>query len=293
MKALAALTLLTMFIQSASATQLIIGVAEQSVDKKPYGSAVVRALFAKNNGSWIALDSQEIFSKIVPSEVTWHLAFDGRNLGTLSTVDNLNSFNGAYSWTYKRDKILRINRTSDFPLLGNRESRFGGWRETPENRPIAIVSESNYKDVENWKRFTPSMEIDLLLSLVKEKIPQAYQCNGAPNWGATKINIKKNDIELFRSYKNKKGEKLISIGIKKSYTKDCDGPIDKTHEPMWFFVADGVKFVGFELDLVDVGDYDADGENEFLFWHGGYNSDGYTLFDSDFDERIDYYWSYH
>lgn len=75
MKALAALTLLTMFIQSASATQLIIGVAEQSVDKKPYGSAVVRALFAKNNGSWIALDSQEIFSKIVPSEVTWHLAF--------------------------------------------------------------------------------------------------------------------------------------------------------------------------------------------------------------------------
>lgn len=281
--------ILVVFSQAAKAEQLLIGVAEQSEYENLHGKAIVRALFVKSEGSWVALDSQDRF-KSVPSEITWNVAFDGRNFGILETID---SFNEKYSGTFKRNKILKIKNSTEFPLLGNKESRFGGWRKTPENRPLVVVSQPNYKDIEKWKRYKPAKEIEMLYPLVKEKIPQAYHCNGAPKWDAVKIAITMDDISIFRSYKNNKDEKLISIGLSNRHTKNCDGPLDKTSKPMWFYIADGIKFVGFELDLVDAGDYDADGEVEFMFWHGGYNNDGYTLYESNFEERFDYYWDYH
>lgn len=294
MKIFAVFILLALFSQVVNAERLLVGIAEENEYEKLHGKAVVRALFVKNEGEWSPLDWKDKFDKNVPVEVIWHMAFDGKNLGTLTSVNDLDSYNDKYEWTFKRDLILRIKNIDEFPLLGNKESRFGGWRKAPANRPIVVVSNPNYRDVEKWKRYNPSdSDFELLYPLVKGKIPKAYHCNGEPEWDATEIEISKNDISAYRSYKNKNDEKIISIGISRNHTKDCDGPLDKTHKPMWFHVADGVKFIGYELDLVDAGDYDADGSVEFLFWHGGYNNDGYTLYESHFEERFDYYWGYH
>jgi len=294
MKPLAIILFTVIFSHSANAIELLLGVAEQSRYENLHGKAIVRAMFSKSQGQWDILDSQDKFKNHVSLEQEWHLAFDGRYLGSLVTVDNLNSFNEAYGWTFTRDKLLKIKNISDFPLLDNKESRFVGWNGSPGYRPVVVVSHKNYKDIEKWKRFKPTKEKETLYPYVKENIPQAYHCNGKPKWDAKMIEIMKDDISLYRSYKNNKGEKLISIGIGQIHTKDCDGPIDATHKPMWFYIADNkVKFVGFELDLLDAGDYDADGKVEFFFWHGGYNNDGYTLYESDFEKRYDYYWSYH
>ena len=122
---------------------------------------------------------------------------------------------------------------------------------------------------------------------------QAYHCNGPPNWDAKEIDLTVKDVTLFRSYRNIKGQMLVSAGIIEAHTINCDGPTSETDEPMWFFVSNGVKFIGYELDLLDAADYDNDGEIEFIFSHTGYNRDGYTLYESDFEERYDYYWSYH
>jgi hypothetical protein len=53
------------------------------------------------------------------------------------------------------------------------------------------------------------------------------------------------------------------------------------------------RYLGADLTLVDAGDYDADGVSELLFWQTKYNEDGYVLFDSSFDARCEYRWSYH
>lgn len=287
-------TLLILFSQWANAERVLVGIAEEDEFEKLNGKAVIRALFAKTEEGWAVIDSEEKFHASVPSEKIWHLAFDGKNLGALVSVDDLGGYDDQYEWTFKRDKVLRIKNIEEFPLLGNKESRFGGWRRTPSNRPIVVVSAPNYVDAEKWKRYIPAKkDVELLYPLTKERIPRAYHCNGAPDWDAKEIQITEDDIKLYRSYKNKKNEKLISIGLSTDHTDNCDGPLDKTDKPMWFYVADGIKFIGYELDLVDAGDYDADGKVEFVFWHGAYDNDGYTLYESNFEKRFDYYWTYH
>ncbi len=52
-------------------------------------------------------------------------------------------------------------------------------------------------------------------------------------------------------------------------------------------------YLGSQLELVDAGDYDGDGQSEVLFWHSAYNEDGYTLFYDQFRKRLDYWWTYH
>jgi hypothetical protein len=46
-------------------------------------------------------------------------------------------------------------------------------------------------------------------------------------------------------------------------------------------------------ELVDAGDYDAGGWSEVVFWHSGYDEDGYSLLYRQFHERTDFFWIYH
>ncbi len=73
----------------------------------------------------------------------------------------------------------------------------------------------------------------------------------------------------------------------------CDGPRDDAWATHWFLIGDAIQFLGVNLSLVDVGDYDADGTAEVLFWYSGYNSDGYSLFYDGLQKRVDYLWNYH
>ena len=45
-------------------------------------------------------------------------------------------------------------------------------------------------------------------------------------------------------------------------------------------------------DLLDAGDYDSDGEVEFIFSYRNYIRNGYTLFDKGFKERYNYIGGY-
>jgi len=73
-----------------------------------------------------------------------------------------------------------------------------------------------------------------------------------------------------------------------------DGPLDPSLAPAWYLIdGESIDYLGSEMTLLDAGDYDGDGESELLFWHSGYNSDGYVLIYRDFHEKAEFLWNYH
>jgi len=272
---------------------LVIGVVEEqsSYNRKP----VVRALFKKDDKSWTVLNSKEAYSKAnLPNTLKWSLVFDGRNLGDIISSD-LNR--GAYKANFSRDNYLTVLETESVPKLGNREKRFWKWGGLPENRPIAINTLSYYSDTERWKRNREnSFHLNLkeqVFAKLKSLIGNAFHCNGAPNWDWSEIEVTIDDVDVFKAYKNNSNQVIFSAGLAVKHRTDCDGPIDSSSLPIWFYLDRDLKIIGYELDLLEIADFDNDGSVEFLFSHSGYNEDGYTLYESDFSQRYDYYWGYH
>ena len=248
----------------------------------------VRVLFHKENDKWVALDAESKQNALKLERIKWTIAFDGKNLGNLVTVNDTRLEFPDCSWCFPRDKFFRIEDVNKFPKLGNKNKRFWDWRGLPKNRPVVLVNTPNYKDKEQWKRFNPDQNILLkVFPKVKEFMKEGFYCNGV------KINPTINNFELYRSYKNISGEMLISVGISKKLLKNCYAAEDFYSGHIWFYLGQEIKLIGDGLDLLDAGDYDSDGEVEFVFHYSGYNRDGYTLFDRSFEERYDYKWGYH
>jgi hypothetical protein len=290
-------TLIILFLMvssNASGNPLILAVAEEPDPHESNDVAIIRILFQKQDDTWFALNNKESQNKLNLDKIDWTIAFDGKNLGSITSVDNIKLKYPDCDWCFPRDKIFRVANPNNFPKLGNKEGRFDNWSYLPKNRPIVLVNLPNFQDNESWKQFTPQKKLIVkLFPKLKEIIKSAYHCNGAPNWDATPINLTQSDIDLFRSYKNKNGALIVSAGLSVKHTKSCDGPLSPEDKPIWFYIDDKIKLIGMELDLLDAGDYDNDGEIEFVFEHSGYNRDGYTLFESKFSKRIDYHWGYH
>jgi len=143
-------------IHNAVADPLFLGVVEETDKTTHKDPAIARILFMKTDGKWVALNNMESHIKLDLENISWTLAFDGKNIGSIKTIDDYQLDNPSCDWCFPRDKRLRIENQSDFPKLGNKEKRFWAWTHLPENRPIVIVNKPNYKDHDKWKRFKPS-----------------------------------------------------------------------------------------------------------------------------------------
>ena len=95
------------------------------------------------------------------------------------------------------------------------------------------------------------------------------------------------------SYRDNAGRELVSVNVDVAGL-ECDFDYDPYLKTLVFLIAGGeVRLIGPDSQLVDAGDYDNDGKSEVLFWRGGYNRDGYTLFYDDFHQHVNYWWGYH
>ena len=173
---------------------------------------------------------------------------------------------------------------------------FTGWCNTPEYRPLIINSKGNYKDLEKWESFKANNSYKeklfpfLKISVGKLKL---IRCKYDPSYHSAPYKFKSAETVIYEGYRSSVDKELVSIGLDVNMI-DCEGP----REPEWtgnWFLIDGmnVDFIGREMELVDMGDYDGDGKTEHLFWYSGYNRDGYVLIYNDFTEKTEYLWSYH
>ena len=155
----------------ANCNPLILAVAEEPDPHDSKGPAIIRILFQKQGDAWIALNNEAIQDKLNIKIVDWTIAFDGKNLGSITSVDDFNIKYPDCERCFPRDKIFRVQNPDSFPNLGNKEERFDNWDYLPKNRPVVLVSSPNYKDPENWKRFDPPKEfIDKVFPKLKEII---------------------------------------------------------------------------------------------------------------------------
>lgn len=261
--------------------------------KNPEYEYKIKVLFYKNKETWNTLQFSS--KNKYPKKVSWTIAFDGKNLGTILSTNDSKPLE--YFLFYARDKFHLPVANQSIPKIGKLTFEFSGWLSGYPNgetlRPLVLVSENSYKDPQNWKPFKPNLEIIIiLLPKLKESVRLVtvdYYTNAK-----TPYDARAKDIKILKSYKNLSGSKLIQLQVDVPNI-DCDGQPEAECLPLWFHLSNKgqSKYIGKGKKLIDAGDYDNDGKSEVVFWHSGYNLDGYIMYYDNFNKSVEYFWKYH
>lgn len=277
--------------QTASRGKLYLGVLddarEEMVNWKP-GVAherVVRPIFEKTASGWKEFDNSSL-----PPNMIWTVAFDGKNLGTVKTQA------GSYGFTAIQ-KILTPQ--SGIPSVGVPSQQFAGLLgdggQTKFRRPLIVVSKPYFHDPDGWKRAKVSDEIALLVrNAFRHEYPHVDRCKDEEilqrDW-----KVPDSALSFPIAYRSNKGSFLVEASLDAGNCGYISEPDEPESEP-WFFVSsDGsVRRIGSFLTLLDAGDYDSDGSSEVVFvLSQGENTDGFVLFDGNFEKRVTLTWHYH
>jgi hypothetical protein len=268
---------------------IVIGVLEQP--QCAGGSAqAVRPLFRKDGPAWVPLATPQAAHTASGSRFEWTVVFDGRSIGRLTSVDT--GFHGAPEWTYPRDHRQQLAPRQSVPRVPNRARAFEGWCDAPRTRPLVVVSQPNFRDPQRWKPFVPDQtERQAFFARFRAVVDTVLVC---PSEGERPRpwRFGPGDLVAGRSYADKLSRKLLALRLNPA-ANTCDGPSGAEWSLQWFYVAQDTVYLGAQMELVDAGDYDADGQSEVLFWVSAYNEDGYSLFFDGLRRHADFRWSYH
>ncbi|MFZ0479488.1 MAG: hypothetical protein WAL71_10090 [Terriglobales bacterium] len=261
---------------------------EEMVNWKP-GVAqqrIVRPAFEKTATGW-----KKVNASSLPAHMTWTVAFDGKNLGTLETQ--------ARSEDGLTPLQAPLTPQSALPLVGSSSEQFAGLLadggQTKVRRPLIVVSQPYFHNPDGWRRTKLPDEIGALVrTAFRREYPHVDRCKDEE---IVKRNWKFPDSALsFPSvYGSKKHSFLVEADLDAGDCGYISEPDDPESVP-WFFVApDGsVRRIGSFMTLLDAGDYDNDGRSEVVFFLSqGENTDGFVLFDSTFKKPVTLAWHYH
>lgn len=285
-------------VPSKPQSDVILGVLEDHAgiySGDPY-FRVVRAVFQKQAGEWRPFPTScrdvsclKQLTNMYPQEVTWTIAFDGKNLGQVTARTP------AEFRFYGDVGIEKITNSGPVPTVGKRSIRYTNWFGEPLYRPLVAVSRPNFKDPYAWKPTQPLLgQIDTPRALFRSKFTSVSNCKNPYENKPTPWKYLDEDIKIQSSYSSSNGWTLIELRLT-GYA--CDGPTDDNgpFDSQWYVIAPSgkIQFLGSGMWLVDAGDYDGDGKSEALFAVAGYNLGGYSLFYRDFSRSAEFLFSYH
>ncbi len=268
----------------------VVAVLENPQCKESHG-LTVRALFARTPDGWVALTNQTQFEAAgIQPDMLWFAQRGGVNRGKVRLES---TFPDVYSEeTFSRDIMLPIVDISGVSLDENADKKFVGWCWAPTYHPLVLTTQNRASNPAGWR----SVPID---STVCKKLFSAFLSvndnvvHCPETWEeAIPFNYEPEDLLTTEHYEAKNGRQLVALRLDLS-KNGCDGPPGPAWRNTWFLIDDEPVLIGRKMELVDVGDYDGNGQSEALFWYSGYNMDGYTLFYDDFSRRVDFWWNYH
>jgi hypothetical protein len=183
------------------------------------------------------------------------------------------------------------------PVVGKPSNKFSGAFETVVRRPLIVVSEPNFADPDQWKAAGAPTE---LAKPIHVAFGQAYRhvrlCDTGGEPLKSDWELSRSDLSIVKAYASNKGSFLVETRLKSQRCAfDVNGKdLTNLAGTQWFFVAADrtIRSLGSDRQLVDAGDYDADGKSEVVFFFGDSESgkEGYTLFYDDFRGQVT--WSY-
>jgi hypothetical protein len=275
---------------SAADSKVYVGVLEDDREELanwapgPAKNRFVRLAFEKHGTEWTVV-------KTLNRPMQWTVAFAGKSLGEVKSRPN-----PAVSRSLVDAGTHTVLATdSSVPTVGLPAEAFadmGG--PSKVRRPLVVVSEPNFRDPDGWRRTVPSIElIRIVRHSFRHEFPHVETCDEESS-SQGEWRFPDSDIRPTSTYKSKQGTFLMQVQLKHGncYVDDPNDP----WADQWFFIgADRTpRRIGAFMDLLDAGDYDADGQSEVIFFlRQPEDTDGYILFYSNFRKRVALTWSYH
>ncbi|MGO8815161.1 MAG: hypothetical protein ACLQVG_10965 [Terriglobia bacterium] len=256
----------------------------------------VRAVFEKKGSEWQAFPNPchdvqclKTLPREYPKEVTWTIAFDGKNLGQL-TARTTPEFR-----TYDSVGDEEITSSAPVPTVGRRLKGNSGFLFSPAYRPLVAVSKPYFRDPAGWKPAQLSPElVNALRQQFRREFPKVMNCRNPDENIPNPWPYQDKDIMTGKTFSSRRNWSIAELFLA---GWACDGP----QEAGGPFIAHSyaiaptgkILMLGSGIRLLGAGDYDGDGESEVLFAIDGYNLGGYRLFYENFTKSVEFVFSYH
>jgi hypothetical protein len=249
-------------------------------------------LFLKKDGHWVEASDVANLSRL--SIATGH---DGKQLNRFAVTRLYcdSSLNRP-----KQYKVLKTN----FRKVGNKNSDFVSMiASAPNYRPLVFNTRRLFKQC-NKMIPASSGEFEEIIRQYILDTCRSYQLRIPDS-----LNLFEGKSNCFR---NSSGDVIffgnLNIDIyafiaRRAYTDTEAGELNierrsfhdhQLSPDCCFTIKDGkVYLIGFGLNLLDYGDYDGDGVDEYILKKYKYNGDGYMLLQGDLKTSLLVIWSYH
>jgi hypothetical protein len=254
----------------------------------------VRVLFQKNATDWDAFPNNcpdqgclKTISSKYPSEVTWTIVLDGRDLGQV-TGRTPKEFE-----LYSHVGLQVVVSTGAIPTVGKRSAEYGGSTDASVYRPLVAVSRPHFKDPESWKPSNlPADMIRLLRQEFRKRFPTVSNCTSPADAAENPWLYNDANIRILKQYSSNRQWSVVQVRLGEYR---CNGPPDDPFLDYWFALspANDITLLGNGMWLVDAGDYDNDGKSELVLSIDRYNQGGYELFYDDFKKHATFEFGYH
>ena len=277
---------------------VILGVLED-IPGKYVGESdfrAVRAVFRKVGDDWQAFPTKtksyrdiDTLSILYPREMTWTIAFDGRNLGTVT------SRTPSHFRFYSEIGIEAITSQNQVPTVGAKSVDYSGTVHEPVYRPLVAISRPNVSDPEHWKRaqLSPAL-VASARQQFRIKFPKATNCRSPEENVPRPWKYRDEDIHVTKAYASRDEWSLVELNLTGNNCDGEQGNQDEYHGHWYVIEPSGlIRFLGMDMWLVDAGDYDNDGKCELLFSIAEHNRGGYRLFYRKFSKRAEFAFHYH
>lgn len=279
--------------QTALSQSVILGVLEENpgIHNGDPNSRAVRIVFQKSGRDWQAFrsdcpdrDCEHTVTPDYPRELTWTIAFDGKNLGKVTS--RVPEDNHQYAPTQQK-----IVSTGLVPTIGTRTEEF---TDASVYRPLIANSRPYVSDPDTWKPFEPPQGLLATLRVgFRTEFPRLCRSSKGGETKLKPFQYRHDEVKLVKAYASRTGWVVARLHLDAIDCNDIEAGFNI--EDPWFAVdpRNSLNLLGSGLRLVDAGDYDNDGKSELVFAINRDDRAGYELFYDNFKKHAIFEFGYH
>lgn len=260
-------------------------------DPTPVATRIITPAFEKDGNEW-----RQVVN--LNRHITWTLAFDGKKLGELESqpIPNMAS----QKVTGPTDIQSILTPLDKIPSIGKPQARFNGNFGRLVRRPLVVISKPYFADPDHWvPRELPQQEMSDVRSTFRKTFRHLRQCDSSGEALKDDWKFPDSEIVMRKSYESNKHDFIVETKVlhnKCLFDAERDDFQSLGGNQVFYVASDHkVIFLGLQWELVDAGDYDADGNSEVIFYIAegkdiDVETEGYVLFYDDFRHNVRFVW---